>query len=121
MFKKIQQLWRYSDSQPTEITLGAALMTLAPLATITELGFMPFYQISLVMAGSYQLYCVSKGDLICRAKAALITFGLYTATLVMYLYLIGLPTPTHYGWLILVISSFGNLKRLKTEYLHRNG
>jgi len=39
----------------------------------------------------------------------------------MFLMSIGLPSPSHYGWVVLVISSFGNLKRLKTEQLHRNG
>lgn len=121
MLEKLQQLWRYSDSQPTEITLGAALMILAPIATFIELGFMPIYQLVLIGAGFYQLYCISTGVLECRVKAAMLTFGLYTTSLIMYLTTIGLPTPTHYGWVIFVLSSFGNLKRLKTEQLHRNG
>ena len=121
MLKKLQQLWKYSDSQPTEITLGAALMILAPVATLIELGFMPVYQLMLIGAGAYQLFCISTGKLECRVRAAMLTFGLYATSLAMYLITIGLPTPSHYGWLILVISSFGNLKRLKTEQLYRNG
>lgn len=121
MFKKLQQLWKYSDSQPTEITLGAALMILAPIATFIELGFMPVYQLFLVAAGFYQLYCIAQGELDCRVRAAMLTFGLYSTSLAMYIMTIGLPTPTHYGWIIFVLSSFGNLKRLKTEQLHRNG
>ena len=121
MLDRLKQLWKYSDSQPTEITLGAALMILAPIATIIELGFMPFYQSALIGAGVYQLFCISKGKLECRLRASLITFGLYTSTLAMYLLSIGLPTPSHYGWVLLVISSFGNLKRLKTEEIYRNG
>lgn len=121
MLKKLQQLWKYSDSQPTEITLGAALMILAPVATLMELGFMPVYQLMLIGAGAYQLFCISTGKLECRVRAAMLTFGLYATSLAMYLITIGLPTPSHYGWLILVISSFGNLKRLKTEQLYRNG
>lgn len=121
MFKRLLSIWNYSDSQPTEITLGAALMTLAPIATLIELGFMPIYQIALIGAGAYQVYCVSVGELDCRVRAAVFTFGLYATSLVMYLMTIGLPTPTHYGWVIFVISSFSTLKRLKTEQLHRNG
>ena len=119
--KKLEQLWNYSDSQPTEITLGVALTILAPIATTIELGFMPIYHLLLVSTGLHQLYCVSKGELKCRLRASIFTFGLYVTTLAMYLMTIGLPTPSHYGWLILVISSFGTLKRLKTEQLHRNG
>ncbi len=121
MFKRLANIWSYSDSQPTEITLGMAIMILAPIATAMEIGFMPFYQLMLVVAGAYQVYCVSVGDLDCRVRAAVFTFGLYATSLVMYLMTIGLPTPTHYGWVIFVISSFSTLKRLKTEQLHRNG
>ena len=121
MLKKLGHIFKYSDSQPTEITLGAALMILAPIATATEIGLMPIYQLCLIVAGFYQLYCVSKGDLECRIRAAIITFGLYSASLVMYLFTIGLPTATHYGRVIFVISSFSDLKRLKTEQLHRHG
>jgi hypothetical protein len=121
MLKKLSHIFKYSDSQPTEITLGVALMVLAPIATATEIGLMPFYQLTLVAAGFYQLYCVSKGKLDCRIKAAIVTFGLYSTSLMMYLLSVGLPTATHYGWVIFVISSFSNLRRLKTEQLHRNG
>jgi len=121
MLKKLGHIFKYSDSQPTEITLGAALMILAPIATATEIGWMPFYQLALLIAGFYQLYCVSKGDLDCRIRAAIITFGLFSTSLMMYLLTIGLPSASHYGWVILVISSFSNLRRLKTEQLHRHG
>ncbi len=121
MLKKLSHIFKYSDSQPTEVTLGASLMILAPIATATEIGFMPIYQFCLIAAGFYQLYCVSKGELDCRIKAAIITFGLYSTSLMMYLLNIGLPTATHYGWVIFVISSFSTLRRLKTEQLHRHG
>ncbi len=121
MLKRLKNIWNYSDSQPTEITLGVAIMILAPIATAIEIGFMPIYQLILVAAGAYQVYCVSKGDIACRIRASIITFGLYATSLMMYLLTIGLPTPSHYGWMILTISSFSTLKRLKTEQLHRNG
>lgn len=121
MLKKLKDIWKYSDSQPTEITLAVALMILAPIATAIEIGFMPFYQLMLFAAGVYQILCVSKGDLECRIKAAIFTFGLYSTSLIMYIMTIGLPTPSHYGWVILVLSSFSSLKRLKTEQLHRHG
>ena len=121
MLKRLKNIWAYSDSQPTEITLAAALMILAPIATAFEIGFMPIYQLILVGAGGYQIFCVSQGDLGCRIRAAILTFGLYSTSLMMYLMTIGLPTPSHYGWVILTLSSFSSLRRLKTEQLHRNG
>ena len=119
-FKHLADVWRHSDSQPTEITLALVNLLLAPAATLIELGPLLFYQIILVGAGVYQLMCVAKGDLKCRVRASMFTFGTFTATLMMYIITIGLPTPSHWGWLVLVFSSFGSLKRLKTEQLHRN-
>ena len=119
--KHLVDVWRHSDSQPTEITLALVNILLAPLATRIELGPLVFYQIILVGVGGYQLMCVAKGDLQCRVRASMLTFGAFTATLMMYVITIGLPTPSHWGWLVLVFSSFGSLKRLKTEQLHRHG
>lgn len=113
-------VWKYSDSQPTEITLALVNLLLAPLATRIELGPLWFYQIMLVGSGVYQLMCVAKGDLKCRVRASIVTFGLFSTTLMMYIVTIGLPTPSHWGWFVLVFSAFGSLKRLKTEELHRH-
>lgn len=117
----LKNIWRYGDSQPTEITLAFALMFLVPMVTHIEICFMPLFDMFLFLGGLYQIICVSRGALNCRVIAAFITFSLYFTTLVMYIVNIGLPTPSHYGWVLLVISSFGSLKRLKTEQIHRNG
>lgn len=113
-------VWKYSDSQPTEITLALVNLLLAPIATRIELGPLWFYQIMLVGSGVYQLMCVAKGELKCRVRASIVTFGLFSTTLMMYIVTIGLPTPSHWGWFVLVFSAFGSLKRLKTEELHRH-
>jgi hypothetical protein len=113
-------VWKHSDSQPTEITLALVNLLLAPAATLIELGPLWFYQIVLVGSGVYQLLCVANGDLKCRVRAAMVTFGLFSTTLMMYIIDIGLPTPSHWGWFILMFSAFGSLKRLKTEQLHHN-
>jgi len=117
----LSNIWKYSDSQPTEITLAAALVFLAPIATYLEISFMPFFELFLISGGLYQISCVARGKLDCRVRAAFITFSLYFTSLIMYIINIGLPTPSHYGWVLLVLSSFSSLKRLKSEQLHRNG
>lgn len=118
--KHLADVWRHSDSQPTEITLALVNLLLAPIATRIELGPLWFYQIMLVGSGVYQLMCVAKGELKCRVRASIVTFGLFSTTLMMYIVTIGLPTPSHWGWFVLVFSAFGSLKRLKTEELHRH-
>jgi len=120
-YKALKKIWLYSDSQPTEILLASVNILLVPIATFLELGFMPFFQLCLIITGFYQLLCVSNNDLSCRLRASVITFGMYISTLLMYLTCLGLPTPSHFGWFILVFASLSSLRRIKIEDLVRNG
>lgn len=119
--KNLRKIWIYSDSQPTEIVLAISLIILAPIAITIELGGLHVFKLILIISGLYQLFCVSSNDLNCRLKASIITFGLYLACAIMYITHIGLPTPTHYGWIIFVLASFGSMNRLIREKIHRNG
>ena len=116
----LRVIWQYSDSQPTEITLAAALVILYPIATYLEIGFSPIMQALAPIAGLYQLYCVSGKCLSCRVRASWVTFSFYLLAAVMYLYC-GLlfKGPSYWGWILLSVSSFGSLKRIKKEELHR--
>lgn len=118
---ELKLIWQYSDSQPTEITLAAALVILYPIATYLELGYSPILQVLAPVAGLYQLYCVSGKCLSCRVRASFVTFSFYLLGAVMYLYC-GLlfKGPSYWGWMLLAFSSFGSLKRIKKEQLHRN-
>ena len=119
--KNLRQIWKYSDSQPTEIVMAISLITLAPIAITIELGGLHIFKLLLILCGLYQLFCISGNKLDCRLRASIFTFGLYTACSIMYLYHIGFPTPTHYGWIIFVLASFGSMSRLIREKIHRNG
>ena len=119
-FNALRDIWQYSDSQPTEITLAVALIFLYPTATYLELGYSHIMDVLGPMAGVYQLYCVSGKCLSCRVRASFITFSFYLLATVMYLYCGMLfSSPTYLGWLVLCFSSFGSLKRIKKEELHR--
>ena len=117
--KTLRNLWKYSDSQPTEITLAAAMMTLVPLAVSIEIHCNWFLNILFMLAGLYQLRCIVTCDIACRIRASFFTSSLYLTTLLVYLTTIGLPTPSHYGWILLAYSSFSTMNRLKTEQLNR--
>ena len=114
-FKKLKNVWLYSDSQPTEILLAVVNIFSTPIASYIELGPVLLVQIFMVLTGIYQLWCVSNGDLKCRLRASLFTFGMYFATLLMYIGMIGIPTPTHMGWFVLFIASLSSLLRIKSE------
>ena len=120
LLKKIREIYLYSDSQPTEITLGVCLFILAPIVVTIEIGFMPIFLLYIVGAGIFQLYCVANEDIKCRMRAATLSMSGYIATFIMYL-LKGtiFVSPTHWGWFVLAFSAWGVFKRLNAEYLHR--
>ena len=120
MFKRLKAIWTYSDSQPTEITLAMCNLLLTHLAVGLEIGGLWFLRVMIVISALYQLYCVSQEDISCRVKAAMVTFGIYTTVTIIYLIHIGLPTATHWGWFVLVFASFGSMRRLILEKLHKD-
>jgi len=119
LLTRLKQIWKYSDSQPTEITLALAIATLAPIAVSIEIHTMWLLNVMLVGAGLYQMRCISNEDIRCRIRAAYFTTMMYMTCLGFYLTTIGLPTPSHWGWVLLTYSSFSTLNRLKTEQLQR--
>ena len=122
MLKKLFHIWKYSDSQPTEITLGFCNFILTPLCLFFEIGFMPIFIPLVVIGGLYQLYAVSTEKVCLRVRASFFSLCLFVVTLLLYITSpCGLQDATHYGWLVLAISALGSLIRLKREQLHRHG
>jgi hypothetical protein len=119
MIKKLKNIWSYSDSQPTEITLALANIFLTHVAIGVEIGEHYVFRFVILLSGLYQLSCVSKNDVLCRLKASVITFSVYLISTFIYLKSIGLPTPTHYGWIVLSFASFGSVRRLILEKIHK--
>ena len=118
-YHSLREVWLFSDSQPTEILMALINIFLTPIATYIELGPLLFYQSLLIFTGIYQLLCIANFDLSCRIRGAFLTFGMYVSTLLMYIDCIGLPTPSHWGWFVLVFASFSSLRRIKKEQLTR--
>ena len=120
MFKRLKHIWSYSDSQPTEITLALANIFLTHIAIGVELKGLYIFRFVIFLSGIYQLYCVLKGGIKCRVGASVFTFGVYLISTSIYINTIGLPTPTHYGWIVLSVASFGSMRRLILEKIHRD-
>ena len=119
MVKKLFHIWKYSDSQPTEIMLGVVNFSFTPIAIYYEVGFMPFFIPLLIAGGAFQLWTVSTEQVCKRVKGAFFSLCLFVVTLLLYLNSeCGLYTPVHYGWVFLVICSLGSLIRIKNEQLH---
>jgi len=120
MLKRLKRIWTYSDSQPTEITLALCNLLLVHFAIGIELGELYIFRAIIIFSGFFQLYCVSRLNIKCRVVASMFTFAVYTITTITYITHIGLPTPTHWGWFILMFASFGSMRRLILEKLHND-
>jgi len=120
LMTKLQNIYLYSDSQPTEITLAVCLAVLSPIVTIMEIGWMPIYNLVCIGVGLFQLYCVANEDLKCRVRAALFSMSAYISTFLMYAVKGTIfVSPTHWGWFVLAFSAWGVVKRLNAEQMHR--
>lgn len=120
MLKKLTNIWNYTDSHATEITLGGMTGILALPATLLEIGF-NIWILPIMAAGLYQIYCVSTNDLECRTKAAAFNTSAYIAIVLLYgTHGYITTSPSHSGWIIMALFSFMTASRLNKE-LNANG
>jgi hypothetical protein len=118
MLRKLKNIWSYSDSQPTEITLAITNILATHVAIGVELGGFYIFRTIIFLSGFYQLYCVASEKICNRVKASVVTFSVYLTSTIAYLFTIGFPCATHYGWLILCFAAFGSMRRLIIEKMH---
>jgi hypothetical protein len=116
----LKDIFLYADSQPTEIMLGMLNFILLLPATIIELGWIPFYQILGMLIGFFQLFAVARKDIKLRRTASFLSFIVFSMTVVLYAecgYF--LKSASHWGWVVLWLSSLSSVKRVTTEYYHK--
>lgn len=116
---KLKDIWSHSDSQPTEITLAITNIVATHVAIGVELSDFHIFRAIIFLSGFYQLYCVASEKICYRVKASVITFSVYLTTTIAYLFTVGFPCATHYGWLILCFAAFGSMRRLILEKIHK--
>lgn len=116
----LREIFLYADSQPTEIMLGMLNFILLLPATIIEIGWIPIYQIYGMCVGFYQLFSVARQNISMRKNAAVLSLTVFTTTVTMYAFEGYLFTSaSHWGWVVLWLSSLSSVKRVYTEYYHR--
>lgn len=116
----LKEIFLYADSQPTEIMLGMLNFILLLPATLIELGWIPLYQIAGILIGGFQLFAVARQDISLRRNASFLSFVVFTMTIVLYAscgYFS--KSASHWGWVVLWLSSLSSVKRVTTEYYHK--
>ena len=116
----LKEIFLYADSQPTEIMLGMLNFILLLPATMIELGWIPIYQITGIGVGGFQLFAVARQDINLRKTASFLSFVVFTMTIVLYgSHGYFWRSASHWGWVVLWLSSLSSVKRVTTEYYHR--
>lgn len=115
----LKEIFLFADSQPTEIMLGLLNFVLLLPATWIELGWMPIYQFYGLSVGFFQLFAVARQDINMRKTASLLSFTVFSTTVTFYAlegYLNN--SASHWGWVVLWLSSLSSVKRVHSEYWH---
>lgn len=118
--KNLKDIFLYADSQPTEIMLGMLNFILLFPTTIIELGWIPVYQIYGLLVGGFQLFAVARQDIKLRKTASLLSFTVFSTTVTFYAlegYLNN--SASHWGWVVLWLSSLSSVKRVHSEFWHK--
>jgi hypothetical protein len=123
MFQRLKEIMTYYDSEPMEIMHGIVWFIFFPLIHSFEFGINLLLIIPSVLIGIASIKSACVHSLSIRKIIGLAGF-LFSIAVITYYILSGkLPKdPTHWMWLLIVISSFFNLVRLTNQYyLKRNG
>ena len=119
MLSNLKNILTYYDSEPTEITHGVIWMIFFPIIYTLEHGFNPIIFLSFII-GFCTLYAVAYMTIRIRKAVATAVFLFSVVSLILFFSHGDWRCPTHWGWLILVLSAFYNLKRITNHYYRRN-
>lgn len=116
-YKRFNEIFLYSDSEPNEVLIGLLHAIILPFAML-ELGNpLLFLQIAASLTGFFQLYAVLyNGTLRIRKMAVQLATLVAIATVLNYC-LNGMMNGSHYGWLLILIFAVWNLIRVTREQI----
>ena len=115
MFSRIQDILTYYDSEPTEITHGFIWLVFFPIIYTIEHSFNPIVILSVIV-GFCAIYATSYLALRTRKTLAMAMFLFSLIALVLFFTKGGYECPTHWGWALVALSAFFNLKRVSNHY-----
>jgi len=116
-YKRFNEIFLYSDSEPNEVLIGLLHAIILPFAML-ELGNpLLFLQIAASLTGFFQLYAVLyNGTLTIRKIAVQLATLVAIATVLNYC-LNGMMNGSYYGWLLILIFAVWNLIRVTREQI----
>tara|TARA_R110001599_G_scaffold140731_1_gene320920 strand:+ start:867 stop:1235 length:369 start_codon:yes stop_codon:yes gene_type:complete len=116
MLSKIKNILTYYDSEPTEITQGIIWLIFFPVVYSAEHGLNLWLVIISMIIGFTTIYSVCYHPLKTRKTLSLGVFLFSLVVVVMYYIKGNYVCPTHWGWIVISLSAFFNLKRICNHY-----
>ena len=119
-FNKLKNLFWYSDSEPSEITIAVCNLIALPAAIIGELSNPSAILIMLaLMCGIYQLWAVLWSDCIKHRLLAVQIASLLSVSVLINLYTGGLILGSSTVWFIMAGLAFWNTARVFKEKIEK--
>jgi len=117
MLSRLRTILTYYDSEPTEVTQGVIWLLFFPIIHTLDYSFNLWLIVPSIMIGFASIKGACSHTVGVRKTLGLAVF-LFSIVVVTYYFLIGkLPNDaTHWGWLLVSISAFFNLRRLTNHY-----
>ena len=118
MFKKLDSILTYYDSEPTELTHGFIWLIGFPIIYTLEHGFNTIIFLSMII-GFSTLYSVTNMTLRVRKTIASAVFLFSIISVILFFSHGDYKCPSHWGWVLIALSAFFNLKRIANHYYRR--
>ena len=118
MFSRLKKILTFHDSEPTEITQGFIWFIFFPFIYTLENGLNVLLILISIIVGFCTLYGVAY-DLKLRVRKSLAVSVFLFSIVASVMYLLIHKTyscPTHWGWLVISMSAFFNLRRITNHY-----
>ena len=122
MLSRLRTILTYYDSEPTEITQGFVWLIFFPIIHTLDCDFNVWLIIPSMLLGLASIKGACSHTVKVRKTLGLGVF-LFSVVVVTYYFLIGkLPNDaTHWGWVLISVSAFFNLRRLTNHYYLKYG
>jgi len=118
MLSQLNKILSYYDSEPTEITHGIIWSICFPVIYTLEHGFNPIILLSIII-GFCTLYAVAYMTLRIRKALAAAVFLFSIVALILFFSHGDYICPSHWGWFLISLSAFFNLRRITNHFYRR--
>lgn len=119
-FKRMKDLFWYSDSEPNEVLIGMSYLICLPAAIWFDFTVPnPFLLVAGIIAGAFQIYSAAWCGCLNKRLFAVQFSALISVAMIVNLLKQELLVGSRLGWLIIALFALWNMIRVFNEKLYR--